>query len=90
MDLVMSTTNGWTPERRARQAALIRTWKPWERSTGPRTAHGKAKSSGNVIVGIANREQAIEQARRELLAAVVKIHDLTGKHGKRKAWFEYL
>lgn len=39
--------NGWTPERRARQAALIRTWKPWERSTGARTAEGKARSSRN-------------------------------------------
>ena len=29
--------NGWTPERRERQAALIRSWKPWEHSTGPRT-----------------------------------------------------
>jgi hypothetical protein len=32
----------WTKERRARQAELIRTWKPWTRSTGPRTAAGKA------------------------------------------------
>ena len=35
--------NGWTPERRARQAELIRNWKPWERSTGPRTTDGKAR-----------------------------------------------
>ena len=39
--------NGWTPERRARQAALIRTWKPWERSTGPRTDEGKARTARN-------------------------------------------
>lgn len=39
--------NGWTPERRARQAALIRTWKPWARSTGPRTAEGKAQAATN-------------------------------------------
>ena len=39
--------NGWTAERRARQAELIRTWKPWERSTGPRTAEGKAATSRN-------------------------------------------
>jgi Common central domain of tyrosinase len=25
---------GWTPERRARQAATIQRWKPWLRSTG--------------------------------------------------------
>jgi hypothetical protein len=39
--------NGWTPERRARQAALIRTWRPWEQSTGPRTPEGKAKTASN-------------------------------------------
>ena len=39
--------NGWTPERRARQAALIRTWRPWEQSTGPRTIEGKARTARN-------------------------------------------
>ena len=39
--------NGWTPERRARQAALIRTWQPWAQSTGPRTAEGKAQAAEN-------------------------------------------
>ena len=43
--------NGWTPERRARQAVLIRHWKPWERSTGPRTPEGKAKVSRNADKG---------------------------------------
>ena len=38
-------TNGWTPERRARQAEAIRRWKPWERSTGPKTEEGKARSA---------------------------------------------
>ena len=40
-------SNGWTPERRARQAALILNWKPWERSCGPKTERGKAVSAGN-------------------------------------------
>jgi len=43
--------NGWTPERRARQAALIRTWKPGERATGPRTTEDKASSSRNARRG---------------------------------------
>lgn len=43
--------NGWNPERRARQAALIKNWKPWERSTGPRTEAGKARSAGNAFKG---------------------------------------
>jgi hypothetical protein len=43
--------NGWTPERRARQAQLIQRWKPWERSTGPRTPEGKARVSRNGYKG---------------------------------------
>lgn len=39
--------NGWTPARRARQAALIRTWRPWTRSTGPKTAAGKMRTRLN-------------------------------------------
>ena len=45
----MATT--WTPDRRARQAALIRTWSPWEQSSGPRTPEGKAKASRNAWSG---------------------------------------
>lgn len=43
--------SSWTPERRARQAALIRTWKPWQRATGPRTPDGKAIASRNAYKG---------------------------------------
>jgi hypothetical protein len=43
--------NGWTPARRARQAELIRTWRPWAKSTGPRTAEGKARTSRNGFKG---------------------------------------
>lgn len=43
--------NGWTAERRARQAELIRTWKPWARSTGPRTDEGKARTARNGFKG---------------------------------------
>ena len=43
--------NGWTPERWARQAALIRTWRPWEHSTGPRTDEGKARTAHNGFKG---------------------------------------
>ena len=37
----------WPPERRAKHAAAIRRWKPWAKSTGPRTTAGKAKSAQN-------------------------------------------
>jgi len=39
----------WTVERRARQAALIRGWQPWRRSTGPRTETGKERSATNAL-----------------------------------------
>ena len=35
--------------RRARQAALIRLWQPWRRSTGPRSEPGKARSAANAL-----------------------------------------
>jgi len=44
-------TATWTSERRARQAALIRTWKPWQKATGPRTPEGKARASRNAYKG---------------------------------------
>ena len=43
--------NGWTPERRARQAELIRNWKPWEQSSGPKSEAGKAKVAANAWRG---------------------------------------
>jgi hypothetical protein len=43
--------NGWTQARRARQSKAIQRWKPWERSTGPRTAAGKARVSRNAYKG---------------------------------------
>ena len=47
----MSQTNGWTEERRKRQSLLIQKWKPWEKSTGPRSPEGKAKASRNAFKG---------------------------------------
>jgi len=43
--------NGWTDERRARQAMAIRRWQPWQHSTGPRTEAGKASASRNADKG---------------------------------------
>ena len=40
---------GWSAERRARQAALVRSWAPWQNSTGPKTAAGKARSAMNAL-----------------------------------------
>jgi hypothetical protein len=41
------STNGWTLERRKRQAQAIQSWKPWTHSTGPRTRQGKAAAARN-------------------------------------------
>ena len=37
----------WTLEQRLRQSEAIRSWRPWERSTGAKTEQGKAISSKN-------------------------------------------
>ena len=34
-----------TPEHRAARSQMIRRWKPWERSTGPKTPEGKRRSA---------------------------------------------
>ena len=69
----MATT--WTPERRARQAELIRQWKPWAKSTGPRSPEGRQRVSRNAWTG-GHRSQLREltklvkaevRASRELL-----------------------
>lgn len=53
----------WTPEGlKRRQEATERT-RPWERSTGPKSAEGKARSSQNAIKHGYWCKQAI-QARR--------------------------
>jgi len=44
--------NGWTLERRARQAELIKTWQPWKCSTGPKTRTGKVIASRNADQGL--------------------------------------
>lgn len=54
----------WTTERRQRQAELIRTWKPWEQSTGPKTPEGKAAVARNPWKG------GHRQMLRELSVAV--------------------
>ncbi|NUA28668.1 hypothetical protein FCJ59_18120 [Cupriavidus basilensis] len=71
--------NGWTPERRAKQAEAIRQWAPWKQSTGPRSTAGKAIASGNAWKG-GHREKLRELSRlvnAEILAAR-ELVDLAG------------
>jgi len=41
----------WTTERRQKQSEAIRTWKPWDQSTGPKTTEGKMAVSRNAWKG---------------------------------------
>lgn len=53
----MGTSKSWTAERRAKQAEAIRRWRPWDQSTGPRTAEGKVISSRNACLDDAHLER---------------------------------
>lgn len=42
-------SSGWSDARRAKHAAAIKLWAPWAKSTGPKTAAGKARSAQNAF-----------------------------------------
>ena len=69
----MATT--WTPERRAKQAELIRQWKPWAKSTGPRSAEGRQRVSKNAWTG-GHRAQ-LRELSKIVNAEVEQARDLT-------------
>jgi hypothetical protein len=59
--------NGWTEERKQKQRELIQNWKPWEKSTGAKTAKGKAKSSMNAYkYGSAEAKMMLRELGRML------------------------
>ena len=61
--------HGWTPERRAAQALKIRSWRPWECSTGPKTAQGKRRAAHNAHRGDKREEsRALMRKVRAILA----------------------
>ena len=53
----------WTQEQRAILASQIHKWKPWTRSTGPKSPSGKAKVARNPYKG----------AKRVQLRAAVRV-----------------
>ena len=59
-------SNGWTEERRRKQAERIRLHKPWEKSTGPRSDKGKAASSRNAL------KHGLYGAEAEIIKALLK------------------
>jgi hypothetical protein len=59
---------GWSSERRARQSAAIHKWRPWERSTGPKTSEGKARVARNAYKGGKREEtRALLSVLRDVL-----------------------
>lgn len=66
----------WTDDQKAIQAEKIKAWKPWKRSTGPRTHAGKQRAAKN-------REMSLEAARK-------RVNDLIRDHGKALAELERL
>ena len=61
----------WTPEMRQKQAERIRQWCPWKKSTGPKTAEGKAISSRNAWKGgVAASFRATMRSYREVLRSM--------------------
>lgn len=59
---------GWTEERRKKQAEIIRKNKPWEKSTGPKTQAGRARSSINALKN-GNHSAAMKELRKAILGA---------------------
>lgn len=64
----MGTKGAWTPERRAKQAAIIAHTRPWEKATGPRTMQGKAISSRNAHTGAGEATAFFKNVRLEARA----------------------
>jgi len=56
---------GWSLERRARQAEVIRASQPWKTSTGPRTGAGKARTAANALKHGFRSRPFIERVREE-------------------------
>lgn len=73
-DMHSSKVKGWSAARRARQAEAINRWKPWEKSTGPKSEEGKARSAMRGYKG-GTRKTLREVARilREQAEALKKI-----------------
>lgn len=68
-----------TPEHRALRAELIRRWKPWEKSTGPKTPEGKRKAA---MRGFKGAERALlRQVARVLKRQCEEIIELHGVEG---------
>jgi len=72
--------NGWIEERRVRQSQLIRTWKPWNQSSGPKTKKGKQKTSMNAYKGgvrakMSEMARCLAEQRRYINNGFMVLHE---------------
>jgi len=75
--------NSWTWERRTRQAELVHSWRPWDRSTGPRTKEGKERAARNSYKGgvrpaLRNLARVLREQRKHL-AEIGERHEDEGR-----------
>ena len=66
----------WTLEERQRQAERMRNWKPWEKSTGPKSAQGKHNVSRNGYKG--GEWLKLRKFRKELNAYMREVQQNLG------------
>lgn len=66
--------NGWSLERRAKQAELIKQWMPWKQSTGPKSAEGKERASRNAWKG--GRRTELRELSKMVNAEILAARDL--------------
>ncbi|MBK7025404.1 MAG: hypothetical protein IPH41_18655 [Sulfuritalea sp.] len=72
----------WMFEHRALRAELIRRWKPWEKSTGPKSEAGKARSAQRGFKGgWRGRLRELAHALREQAETLKRIGEEVGTHG---------
>lgn len=58
----------WTLAQRQKQREAIMRWKPWQKSSGPKSAKGKVAASGNAWTG--GEWRKLRQAIKELNQAM--------------------
>ena len=65
MTIEQARAKRWSPEARAKQAAKIHNWQPWQQSTGAKTEQGKITSSLNACKGY---HRAIYRNERRIMS----------------------
>lgn len=66
--------NGWTPERKAAMRKQIYRWRPWDKSTGPKSKTGKDAVARNALKH-GHRSRAAREYLREMREILEKLGD---------------